>query len=454
MSTIAAISTAPVAGGIGIIRISGEESFKILEKIFKPKNEDKKREGYKIKYGYIYEGKKVVDEVLVSFFISPTSYTTEDMCEINSHGGIVVMKKILDLCLKNGAELAKPGEFTQRAFLNGRIDLSQAEAIVDIINAKTTKEAEASINQLEGFLSEEIKKIKKKILEILVYIEADIDYPEYEIEQVSYNNAMKTLEDIEKDLEKLRKSFENGKMLKDGVKVAIVGRPNVGKSSLLNEFAKEEKAIVTEFEGTTRDAIEEQIVIEGIPFKITDTAGIRETENEVEKIGITKAKKIAKESDFVIAILDSSKPLNNEDKELLKETKDKKGIIVINKIDIKDNKLEKEKEVIETGKAVIKVSLLEKKGIEEIYKVLIKMFNINEINLENTAVITNTRHKTLIEKALKNTKEAKKDIEEKMPLDIISINIKNILENLSEITGENVSEEIIKGVFSKFCLGK
>ena len=434
--------------------MSGEESFKVLEKIFKPKNLDKKIEGYKIKYGYIYDGEKKIDEVLVSYFLSPKSYTTENMCEINSHGGIIVMRKILELCLKNGAELAMPGEFTKRAFLNGRIDLSQAEATADIINAKSIKEAQASINQLEGFLSKEIKKIKDKILDLLVYIEAGIDYPEYDIEEVSNNRALKVLKDVEENLRSLYKSFENGKIIKDGIKTVILGRPNAGKSSLLNELAKEEKAIVTEIEGTTRDTIEEQIIIEGIPFKIIDTAGIRETENKVEKIGIDKARKMAKESDFIIAIIDNSKNLTDEDKEILEIIKDKKAIIILNKMDLGEKKLEEKKEIKMSGKKIIKISLLNKKGIEEIYKTLVELFKLNEINVENSAVITNVRHKDLIEKALQNTKEAQEIINKNIPLDIISINIKNILENLNEIIGENVSEDIIKGIFSKFCLGK
>lgn len=434
--------------------MSGEKSFKILEKIFKPKQKERKIEGYKIKYGNIVDGEKIIDEVLVSFFVSPKSYTTENMCEINSHGGIIVMRKILELCLKNGAELAMPGEFTKRAFLNGRIDLSQAEAIADIINAKSSKEAEASINQLEGFLSKEINKIKNKILEIIVYIEAGIDYPEYDVEEISNAKVLKVLKEVEEDLIKLAKSFENGKIIKDGIKTVILGRPNAGKSSLLNEFAKEEKAIVTEIEGTTRDTIEEQIVIEGIPFKIIDTAGIRETENEVEKIGIDKAKKTAKESDFIIAIFDNSKDLTEEDREILKIIKDKNAIILLNKIDLGDKHLERLEEIKALDKKIIKTSLLKKEGIDEIYKTLVGIFNLNEINLENAAIIINTRHKNLIEKAIKNAEKAQEVIIQNIAVDIISVYIKNIIENLNEITGENVSEEIIQGIFSKFCLGK
>ena len=295
MSTIAAISTAPTTGGIGIIRISGEKSFDIIKKIFVPKDKSKKIEGYKMQYGNIVSEEKIIDEVLVSFFVAPKSYTTENMCEINSHGGIIVMNKILNLCLENGAEIAEPGEFTKRAFINGRIDLSQAEAIADIINAKSQKEAEASVNQLEGFLSKEVNKIKAKVLELLAFIEANIDYPEYDVETISNKKAKEKINEIECDLKALEKSFDNGKIIKEGIKTVIIGKPNAGKSSLLNELAREEKAIVTDIAGTTRDCIEEEILIEGIPFKIIDTAGIRDTDNKIEQIGIEKAKESKKQ---------------------------------------------------------------------------------------------------------------------------------------------------------------
>ena len=288
MNSIAAISTAPGIGGIGIVRMSGKDCFKILNKIFKAKNPEEIEDikGYTIKYGNIIdpETEKNVDEVLVSYFKSPKSYTTEDMCEINSHGGIIVVKKILELCLKNGARLAEAGEFTKLAFLNGRIDLSQVESIIDIINAKTEKELKASINQLEGNLSNKLKKIKERILDLLVDIEASIDYPEYDVEEVTEEKARKSLEQIENDINELYKSFENGKIVKEGIKIAIIGKPNSGKSSLLNSMLNEDREIVTEIEGTTRATIEEFVSIKGIPFKIIDTAGIREADNEVEKI--------------------------------------------------------------------------------------------------------------------------------------------------------------------------
>lgn len=455
MSTIVAISTAPAIGGIGIVRMSGDNAFDILSKIFVPKNKQNIEEikGNSIKYGHIvYEG-KIIDEVLVSYFKSPKSYTTENMCEINSHGGILIVRQILDLCLKMGANLAEPGEFTKRAFLNGRIDLAQAESVIDIINAKSQKQVEASVKQLDGFLSNEIKNIRKEVIDLMVDIEASIDYPEYDVEEVTYSKAINILEDVENKLEKLSNSFENGKIIKDGIKMAIIGRPNAGKSSLLNEFLKEERAIVTDIEGTTRDTIEEQIMISGIPFKIIDTAGIRESEDKIEKIGIEKSKKAANDSDIILAIFDISKPLNKEDLDIIQFIKNKPAIVILNKTDLCENE-ETAREISKIKKDILRISVLKKEGIEAIYSKLIEMFNIKEIQLDNENVITNIRHKQLIDCGKQNAKEAIIALKSNMPVDIVAINIKEILENLGKITGETVSEDVIKEIFAKFCLGK
>ena len=458
MSTIAAISTAPAIGGIGIVRMSGEKCFDILEKIFVQKNPQKIEniKGYTIKYGKIIDtsNNKVIDEVLVSYFKCPKSYTAENMCEINSHGGIIVLRKILEMCLINGAKLAEPGEFTKRAFLNGRIDLTQAEAIIDIINAKSSREAQESANQLEGFLSKKIHEIRKKIIDLMVDIEANIDYPEYDIEEVSNNSAREKLEEVENELVKLSKSFESGKILKEGIKIAIIGSPNAGKSSLLNAILKEERAIVTDIAGTTRDIIEEQVIIGGIPFKIIDTAGIRDAENKIEQIGIEKSKKAAKNSDVIIAVFDNSKELNSEDKEILELLKEKKSVIVLNKMDLVSCDLKNKKEIKEANRPIVEMAVKEEKGLDNLYKELIDMFNLNQINLDNELIITNIRHQNLINKAIESTRMALNDLKMSMPIDIISINIKQILEHLGEITGDNVSEDIIKNIFSKFCLGK
>ena len=457
--TIAAISTAPGTAGIGIIRMSGKDVFSVLKKIFKPIKEESIEEikGYTMKYGKIFnpETNEIVDEVLVSYFKEPKSYTQENMCEINSHGGTIVVRKILELCLKNGAQMAEPGEFTKRAFLNGRIDLAKAEAVINLINAKSEKETKASINQLEGNLSLEIKKIKKMILSLLADIEASIDYPEYdEAEEVSNNKALTKLDEIQKELKKLNKSFETGKIIKDGIKVAIIGKPNSGKSSLLNAILKEDRAIVTDIEGTTRDTIEEFVTIDGIPFKFVDTAGIRKADNKVEEIGIEKSKKVAKESDLIIAMFDNSKKLTKEDEEILDFIKDKTAIIILNKIDLKEKILEQEERITKSGKDVIKISLLSNCDLSGFYKELNMLFELNKINPDNEIIITEMRHKKLIEDAISHTENAKKTILDNIPIDIISINIKEIIEDLSKITGENVTEDVIKEIFSKFCLGK
>ena len=316
--------------------MSGKECFKVLDKIFVPKNVQREEDikGYTIKYGHIIENGDIIDEVLVSYFKAPKSYTTENMCEINTHGGNVLMKKILDMCLKNGARLAEPGEFTKRAFLNGRIDLMQAESVIDVINSKTEKEAKTSMKQLEGFLSKKIKDIKNKIMDVMVNIEVTIDYPEYDVEEVTKNQIINMLDEVYPELKDLESSFDNGKLLKEGIKTAIIGKPNAGKSSLLNAILKEDRAIVTEFAGTTRDSIEEFVNINGIPIKLIDTAGIREATDEVEKIGINRSKEIAKDADLIIAIFDATKELSKEDLEILDIIKDKKYIILLNKMDL------------------------------------------------------------------------------------------------------------------------
>ena len=456
MSTIVSISTAPGIGGIGIIRMSGEKSFEILEKIFKPKTfqEIEDIKGYTIKYGHIVENNEIIDEVLVSYFKAPRSYTTENMCEINSHGGNVVVKKILEICLKNGAKLAEPGEFTKRAFLNGRIDLAQAESVIDVINAKSDKEAKSGIKQLEGYLSKEIKGIKQEILDVLVNIEVTIDYPEYDTPEVQEKEIAQMLESVGKKLKKLEKSFDNGKIIKDGIKTAIIGKPNAGKSSLLNAILKEDRAIVTDIAGTTRDTIEEFVTINGIPLNLVDTAGIREASDEVEKIGVEKSIKQANDADLIIAIFDSSKDLEEEDIEILNLIKGKKSIILLNKSDLNSKINENDDRFTSITENILRISALNKYGIDELYEKIAELFNLNEINLDNEILITNIRHKNIISKSLENVNKAKEALEINMPIDIITIYIKEILEDLGEITGEVVTEDIINEIFSKFCLGK
>lgn len=460
METIAAISTATGNGGIGIIRMSGKDTFSILKKIFRTKENKeiniKNINGYTMKYGFIIdsETQEKIDEVLVSFFKNPKSYTKEDMCEINTHGGMIIERKILQICLKNGATLAEPGEFTKKAFINGRIDLSQAESIIDLINSKTEKEAKASINQLQGELSSKIKEIKSDLLDIMADIEASIDYPEYDIEEITDKEINNKLIKIKNKLIQLDETFNNGKILKEGIKTAIIGKPNVGKSSLLNKILKEDRAIVSEIEGTTRDTIEELVTIKGIPLKIIDTAGIRNATDKIEEIGVKKAINIIKEAELILAVFDNTKSLTTEDKEIIKLIENKNAIILLNKIDEKNKILEKEEVIKNNKNKIIKISAKEGIGIEEIYNEIEKIFNIKQIDTDKEIIITNIRHKNQIELAIKNIDNCLQTVKNKLPIDIISIYIKGAIEDLGKITGENVTEDIINEIFSKFCLGK
>lgn len=455
MSTIAAISTAPGNAGIGIIRLSGDDCFKILKKIFKPKNKGEIK-GYTIKYGNIVksENDEIIDEVLVSYFVAPKSYTKENMCEINSHGGIVVENQILEECLKNGAVLAEPGEFTKRAFMNGRIDLSQAEAVIDIINSKTEKEMMVAQRHLEGSLSKKIKDIQGEILNLMADIEASIDYPEYDIEETTNKKINDTLNSVEEKLLKLKNSFENGKILKEGIKTAIIGKPNVGKSSLLNLILGENRAIVSDIEGTTRDTIEEYINIKGIPLKIVDTAGIRKTNDEVEKIGVERSINNISNAELIIALFDDSRAFDDQDQKILDLIEGKKTIILINKIDLGKNLIKENEKLKKFKNNIIEFSTINETGLNKLYNKIEELFKLNELDCENTEIITNNRHKQQILYALEDVAKGRESLETHMPVDITAICLKDILERLAEITGENVSEDIINEIFKKFCLGK
>jgi len=468
MSTIAAISTPIGQGGIGIIRISGEKALDIIKKIFQYKKKNREIQSYTIRYGYIFDEDELIDEVLVSYFKAPNSYTGEDVCEINCHGGNLVVRRILEVVLKNGAILAEPGEFTKRAFLNGKMDLSQAEAVIDVINSKSVKENKASMQQLEGYLGKKIREIKENLIDILVDIEANIDYPEYDVEEVQRNKFESVLKGALEKLEKLEKSFENGKILKEGINTVIVGKPNVGKSSLLNALVKEDRAIVTEIAGTTRDTIEESITIKGIPLKIIDTAGIRETDDIVEEIGVEKSKKALENADLVLMLLDATFEIQEEDKVLLDLIKNKNYIVLINKIDVdvKINKneietiLNRNNENNNSGKLnekmlrIIEISAKEEIGIEKLEEQIEEMFHFNQMDINNEIVITNARHKEAISKAKEKILKVLNANKMCIPIDMLSIDLQNAVQYLGEITGESVSEDVINGIFKKFCLGK
>lgn len=454
METIAAISTAPGLGGIGIIRITGDKAFEILLKMFKS-TKVKKIEDIvpnTIIYGKIYDDSRMVDEVLVSFFKSPNSYTKEDLVEINTHGGSIVMKEILNLVLKKGAMLAEPGEFTKRAFLNGRIDLTQVESIATILNAKSEEELRISGELLQGKLYNKVVNIKEKLMDILMHLEVNIDYPEYDTDEKETEEILSTVTDILKDLKRFEATFDVGSKIKDGIKVSIIGRPNAGKSSLLNNLLNKERAIVTEIEGTTRDSIEEDLNINGINIKIIDTAGIRETDEKVEKIGIERAITIAEKSDLIIAIFDISKPLNENDMKILDIISKKESLILLNKYDlVKD--IELPEEIKNTGKEYIYTSMLEKQGTEDVIEWITKKTESLKINKNNDIIIIHERQKKVITDVIEMIEQILKDLEI-IPIDMVSENIRDVINKINELTGENVKEEVLNEIFKNFCLGK
>ena len=453
MDTIVAISTAPGLGGIGIIRLSGEKAFDILLKIFKSSKIKNKEDinANTINYGHIIEDGEIIDEVLVSFFKAPHSYTTEDVVEINTHGGNIVCHKILNLAIKNGASLADSGEFTKRAFINGRIDLTKVESIASILGAKSEEELKVSNKLLKGKLLDKINLMKKNILEVLMHIEVNIDYPEYDTEEKTMDEVKVMLTEVKKELSDLSETFDVGNKIREGFSVSIIGRPNAGKSSLLNYILDKERAIVTDIEGTTRDSIEEIINIKGMPVKIIDTAGIRETDEKIEQIGIERALEYAKSSDVIIAIFDSNKELTKDDINILDLCKDKDSIIVLNKMDL-ETKINIE-EIKNIGKEIIKVSALKKEGLNEIVNsISLRLDKLKETK-SNDIIIIHERQKKVIEEALKSTEEALKS-SEILPVDMLSEYIQNILEKLNELTGEDIKEEILNEIFSNFCLGK
>ncbi len=454
--TIAAISTAQGAAGIGIVRISGKDAFRVASTIYRGRKPFCDLGDHTIIYGRIIDPKSgdMLDEALVSKMGEPATFTGEDVVEINCHGGVVMVNRVLELVLKNGARLAEPGEFTKRAFLNGKMDLSQAEAVIDIINSKTEQSSKAAVAQLEGKLSKRVGKAKARLIDELAHIEVTLDYPEYDIEKVTEENVKRALLEVKSMLTKIIRIFERGRIIREGISAIIVGRPNVGKSSLLNELTGKNKAIVTDIPGTTRDILEEYININGIAVRLLDTAGLRETQDVVEKIGVEKAQKAIEQSDLVIMIIDGQSGLTDEDKDILQMLTDKKVIVLINKVDILDEqKISKIEKQLKSYKPV-RTSMVDGAGIEELEQKVESLFFKGELKENDEILITNIRHKKLIDSAIASIDEALLGILSKMPLDCITIDIKDAAEYLGEITGESISEDVMHNIFSRFCIGK
>ena len=451
--TVAAISTGGNNTGINIIRISGDKSKKIIDKIFTKAG---KLDHQKIIYGKIKDNDKILDEVLVSYFKAPNSFTGEDVCEINCHGGRRITLDILELVIKEGAILAEPGEFSKRAFLNGKMDLSKAESIIDMINAKTKLQTKIASEQLEGGLYNVVKSERNKLIELLAQIEVSIDYPEYDYEELENNEIQEKINEISNNLRKYIDSYDEGKYIKNGINVAILGGTNAGKSSLLNALSNSEKAIVTDIEGTTRDIVEETVIINDVVLNIFDTAGIRETEDVVEKIGIKRSLEIIDKVDFIILVIDLVKGITQKDVELIKkiEEQNKKYIICLNKKDISHENIDKIKGQIGSSKNVIETSFLTKEGIDTLKNKIVYMFNLEQITNNDDIIIVNQRHKELLERALDSLIKAKNEICAEVGVDIAEINIKNSAKYLGEIIGEEVTNDIINKIFEKFCLGK
>lgn len=452
--TIAAISTPRGEGGIGIIRISGNLALEILGKIFKPKS--KKAVGdlknFSINYGYLYDNDNLIDEVLVSIMKAPNTYTKEDMVEINCHGGFVITEKVLETVLKNGARLSESGEFTRRAFLNGRLDLTQAEAVMDIIHGKTEKSVSLSLEQLRGDLKQQIEHLKKLVLDVAAHINVVLDYPEEGIDDPLPENLVDNLREVIDTTDTLIKSYDKGKMIKEGIKTAIVGKPNVGKSSILNSVLKEERAIVTHVAGTTRDVIEEVVNLKGIPLVLVDTAGIRKTDDLVENIGVEKSKKLIESADLILFVVDGSKALDEEDMRIHEAIKAEKVIGILNKIDIREDI---DLSPLTKINKWLEISAIKNQGIDEMEEEIYK--HIIEENVEDSSqkiTITNIRHKSALEKTKQSVENIFETIENGLPMDLMAVDIKGALDSLSEVTGEISSEDLLDHIFSNFCVGK
>lgn len=461
MNTIAAIATAMSPSGIGIVRISGGEAFTVIDRIYRSKDKKKrlsKEKTHTIHYGYIYDGDELIDEVMVAIMKAPHTYTAEDTVEIDCHGGVFVTKRVLETVIKYGAEIAEPGEFTKRAFLNGRIDLSKAEAVIDVINAKNDFALKNSLCQLNGVVIRKIKSLRDMVLDSIAFIEAALDDPEH-ISIEGYDEQLaKMLSPMIIDMGKLIEQSDNGRILSEGIKTVILGKPNAGKSSLMNALLGGDRAIVTEIAGTTRDTLEEQIRIGGIGFKLIDTAGIRTTDDIVEKIGVNKAKEVAKDADLILYVVDSSVQLDDSDTEIMSFIKDKKAVIILNKNDltqvVTSDMLYDILGADKNNIRVIQISAKEKNGLDILEESLKEMFLHGEVSFNDEVYLTNIRQRTLMQSALSDLERVKESINNHMPEDFFTIDLMSAYENLGKIIGESVEEDVVNRIFSKFCMGK
>ena len=454
--TIAAISTPMGEGGIGIIRVSGSDSIPIVDKIYKGKSRLSTVDSHTIHYGYLIDPEtgNVQEEVMISVMKAPKTFTREDVVEINCHGGIVSVNRTLQLVLENGARLAEPGEFTKRAFLNGRIDLSQAEAVIDIIRAKTDRAMKVALQQVEGKLSKLIQRLRQNILTLLAHVEVNIDYPEHDVESVTRSMLLEKSQEIKEELTILLRTSEQGKILREGISTVIVGRPNVGKSSLLNSLIQENKAIVTDIPGTTRDVIEEYVNIRGVPLKLVDTAGIRETEDLVERIGVEKSRQMLKEADLILLVLNYNEKLTEEDRSLLHVVEGLSTIVIVNKIDLpRQLDLDEVKATLPTV-PIISASVKEEKGIDELEVAISSLFFQGQIMQEDQTYVSNARHIALLKEAIQSIDEFRDSIDSGMPVDISAFDLKRTWELLGEIIGDTASDSLLNQIFSQFCLGK
>ena len=450
--TICAIATSQGIGAISIVRVSGEESISIVNSIFKGKDLTKV-DSHTINYGHIMDNNEVIDEVLVSVMRAPRTFTTEDVVEINTHGGIAPTNKVLELLLESGCRLAEPGEFTKRAFLNGRIDLLEAEAVMDMIDSKTEIQRKMAANQISGKTSNLINELRSDMVEIISNINVNIDYPEYDDVDIITNEVLvPKITKLKDKIKKILKESENGKIIKDGIKTSIIGRPNVGKSSLLNALLQEDKAIVTNIAGTTRDIVEGQISINGILLNMIDTAGIRDTEDIIEAMGVEKSLKIMEEADLILFMLNNNEELSSDIKELLEKIKDKKYLILINKIDL-ESKLDRESLSVDSRR-IVELSITEDKGINELKEKIVELFNLNELETKDPTYLSNSRSISILKRCLKRVENIEDSLKNNMPIDMIELDIKNIWEELGTINGSTYEEELLDEMFSRFCLGK